>query len=140
MIINFTIYGNQEDQTGNAIPKLKMTGGQHWTPQAKRYVEWKNYIIKSFIGHLHQRGEEAAVELANTTILHQDKPIIVFNNQKPRMDIKIFWKNGKHADAENVFGSIADALFVSDKELDGSFESHKAEDGKGRVEVEITII
>lgn len=39
----------------------------------------------------------------------------------------------------NVFGSIADALFESDKELDGSFAAKMAKDGKGTVQVKILL-
>jgi hypothetical protein len=51
----------------------------------------------------------------------------------------IFWANEKHADPENVFGSIADALFENDNHVAGSFTFEHADDKKGRVEVEITI-
>ena len=55
------------------------------------------------------------------------------------MSITIFWVNGVHADPDNVFKGLADALFLNDKFLDGAFESHYSPDGKGRVEVEITL-
>jgi Holliday junction resolvase RusA-like endonuclease len=55
------------------------------------------------------------------------------------MDIKIFWMNGIHGDPDNIFKGIADALFKNDKFLDGSFESHYSQDGKGRVEISITL-
>lgn len=54
------------------------------------------------------------------------------------MDISILWKDNAHGDAENVFGSIADALFKQDKWLDGSFESRVSDDKVGRVKVSIT--
>lgn len=139
MVINFTIYGNQEDAGGNPIPKARKTLRQQWTPEAKRYAEWKNHVVKSYLGHLNQRGEYKAIDIANVAILHHGKPIILLNDQKAQMDIRIFWKNGAHGDPENVFGSIADALFFNDKNLDGSFESARAPDGKGRVEAEISI-
>jgi Holliday junction resolvase RusA-like endonuclease len=47
--------------------------------------------------------------------------------------------NGLHADPDNVFKGIADALFKNDKFLDGSFVSDYAPDSKGRVEISITI-
>lgn len=139
MTIQFTIYGNQNDSTGNPIPKVRKTLRQQWTPEAKRYAEWKNWVVKSYLGYLNQHGEYKAIDIANVAILHHGKPIILLNDQKAQMDIRIFWKNGAHGDPENVFGSIADALFVDDKNLDGSFESQIAPDGRGRVEVEIKI-
>lgn len=36
------------------------------------------------------------------------------------LTIEIAWANDKHADAESVFGLIADALFVNDKHVAGS--------------------
>jgi hypothetical protein len=55
------------------------------------------------------------------------------------MTIEIAWANEKHADAESVFGLIADALFVNDKHVAGSFSFVHAEDKKGKVEVMIKI-
>ena len=55
------------------------------------------------------------------------------------MSIKIHWVNGVHADPDNVFKGLADALFKNDKFLDGAFESQYASDGRGKVEVEITL-
>jgi hypothetical protein len=55
------------------------------------------------------------------------------------MAIKISWVNGVHADPDNVFKGLADTLFKNDKFLDGSFESRYAADGKGMVDVEITL-
>ena len=139
MEIAFTIYGNQDDPTGNPIPKLRKTLRSQWTPEAQRYGAWKSWVQKSWLGCLTQRGEYKGIDIANVAIMPHGKPIILLNNQKARMDIRIFWKNGAHGDPENVFGSIADALFENDKNLDGSFESGRAPDGRGRVEAKIII-
>lgn len=56
------------------------------------------------------------------------------------MDIDIEWGSGVHGDAENVFGSIADALFKQDKYLNGSFNGDDALDKVGKVNVFITLI
>ncbi len=130
MIIQFTIYGNQEDAVGNPIPKARKTLRQQWTPEAKRYAEWKEHVVKAFMPVDKQPWFR--------TYLQCGKPIDI-QNSTARMDIRIFWKNGAHGDPENVFGSIADALFVNDKNLDGSFESAQTQNGKGRVEVKISI-
>jgi hypothetical protein len=55
------------------------------------------------------------------------------------MRIEIAWANEKHADAEGLFGLIADALFVNDKHVAGSFSSSHVEGKKGKVEVMIKI-
>ena len=55
------------------------------------------------------------------------------------MFLRIHWANEKYADAESVFGSIADAIFENDKHFAGSFTFVHAEDKRGRVEVAITI-
>jgi Holliday junction resolvase RusA-like endonuclease len=54
------------------------------------------------------------------------------------MDIKVYWMNGNHGDPDNIFKGLADALFINDKFLDGSFETNNAPDGKGRVVITIT--
>lgn len=130
MVIEFTIQGNQNDSDGNPIPKARKTLRQQWTPEAKRYAQWKEHVVKAFM--------PADKQPWFRTYLRCGKPIDI-QDDRARMDIRIFWKNGAHGDPENVFGSIADALFVNDKNLDGSFESARAPDGKGRVEVIISI-
>ena len=66
-------------------------------------------------------------------------PLTTKISSKARMAIKIYWAHGVHADPDNVFKGLADALFKNDKFLDGAFESHYAQDGKGKVEVEIVL-
>lgn len=123
MTIEFTITGNQEDATGNAIPKIRSTRGSLWNKTSQRYAAWKEYIQLNY-----WRQVEGKV-LAG-------KP---FKNEKAVMDLKIYWKNRAHGDPEGVFGSIADSLWEDDHSLDGSFASQIAEDGEGRVDVEIKI-
>lgn len=139
MSIKFTICGNQENQEGNPVPYVRSTRGALWRKDGKRYAEWKNYVVRNYLDYLHRHANRKANNIANMAILHHNKPIIIFNNQKSRMDIKIFWKNNAHGDGDNVWKGIADALFVSDKNIDGSFESGRALDGKGKVEVIISI-
>ena len=64
------------------------------------------------------------------------KPLTIPEGFKARMDLKIWWRNDAHGDPENVFGSIADALFKNDKNLAGSFDF---EEKKGRGVVYVTI-
>ncbi len=132
---SFTIDGNQEDRLGNAIPKIRKTYRQQWTPEAQRYTAWKVYIQNLFIRSLPDIDYRVHVR----TLRVSKKPIKLEKDEKAVMDIRIFWKDETHGDPENIFGSIADALFQNDKYLDGSFKSELAKDGKGRVEIIITV-
>lgn len=138
MIIIFTIYGHQDDQRGNAIPKIKKTRWQYWTPEARRYSAWKKHVQLAFLDAVRNEHPEL-LQRVGQCMVRDGKPIELDPLEKARMEIKIWWKNEAHADGENVFGSIADALFKNDKRLDGSFESNKSPTGKGRVEVSIKI-
>lgn len=138
MKITFIIHGNHEDQGGNPIPKIKKTAWQHWTPEAQRYAGWKKYAQFAFLDAIAAEHPELSQRVLQC-MTRAGKPIELGTFEQARMDIKIWWKNEAHADGENVFGSIADALFKNDKKLDGSFEGRRAPDAKGRVEVTITI-
>ncbi len=139
MTITFIIHGNQEDQRGNPIPKIKKTAWQYWTPEAKRYAAWKKHVQFAFIDAVAAEHPELSQRIVQC-LTRTGKPIELGTLERARMDIKISWKNEAHADGENVFGSIADALFKNDKKLDGSFEGARSANGQGRVEAIITII
>lgn len=138
MNITFTIKGNQENPQGNPIPYERMTQGAFWRKDAKRYHEWKDYVRAAFIAALYEQDPNAATHAARL-IATQTKPLTTAITAPARMDLKIFWRNHAHADPDNIWKGIADALFVNDKNLDGSFESQQAADGKGKVEVSIFI-
>lgn len=127
MQIKFTIKGNHLDPEGNPIPYLRMTQKQHWKPEVQRYAEWLDYIRTQVI-QISQRTQNIS-----------KKPYTTSKEEPARMDIKIYYKNRAHGDPDNIWKALADALFKSDKYLDGSFESQIAQDGEGRVEVTITI-
>lgn len=141
--IKFTIPGNHEDSTGNPIPKIKRTRHQYWTPEAQRYAQWKEYVQSCFYGKSNIYEIPVVLDGRKRNFIgitkQRIKPITLGKGQHARMDLKIWWANEAHADPENVFGSIADAIFQDDKNLDGSFRARIAKDGKGRVEVAITI-
>lgn len=112
-----------------------MTGKQHWTEKAQNYVAWKSHVLAACIDAA--KGTDFEPMVIRTIGIHGkafdsklDFPI--------RMDIMIHWKNNAHADPENVFGSIADALFKQDKYVKGSFDF--VHDGRGMVEVSITLL
>lgn len=123
---NFTIHGNHESATGNPCPYFRVTGKALWLPGAKRYNAWKQHVRSIFYG--------AYPKLLFGRRL-DERPLGTSPETKTRMDIKIFWANKLHADEDNIFKGIADALFENDKNLDGSFEAHYSPDKKGRVEV-----
>lgn len=132
--IKFTIKGNHEDPHGNPLPKIKKTRNSYWTKEAQRYAKWKAYVQAQFLSQ-----NFGSMRLETARCVRGEKPIRLAKSQKAHMSLKISWKNGAHGDPENVFGSIADALFENDKNLDGSFESTPSENGIGRVEAEITV-
>lgn len=134
---SFTIHGNETDPNGNARPKLKKTGKQFWTPEAQRYEKWKQHVKAHFLKPLIDAGKISSKEFKAILYVLRDKPLDLAN-RRARMDIKIYWADNAHGDPENIFGSIADALFKNDKNLAGSFD-YELDRGKGRVEAIITI-
>lgn len=124
------------DPDGNPVPKLKKTKGQQWTPEAKRYVAWKEHVMATFLDALEpfppfQR--KAALRIARKL-----KPIDL-RGCRAKMGLFFVWKNGAHPDPENVFGSIADSLFQDDKRLAGSFDFADEPRGSGETAVELDI-
>lgn len=113
----FDIKGNQTDPFGNAFPKLKMTGKQSWTDKAQAYAMWKVYVQKAYLDSLPPEQYQTALR----NIYRYKKPIVLEKDTLARMDLEISFKGGTHGDPENIFGSIADALFFNDKNLYGSF-------------------
>lgn len=132
--ITFTIKGNQEDPEGNPIPYTRVVHNALWLPGAKRYRAWKDYVRKSFF-----ENNAEFVRYDERDRILDDEPLSTKPSERARMEVRIYWMNGVHGDPDNIFKGIADSLFKSDKFLDGSFESCHARDGKGKVEVRITI-
>ena len=133
MSLHFLIRGNHSSIDGNPLPKLKKTKGQQWTPEAKRYVSWKEYVIATLIDTAR---ETEAWPMILRNIGLTGKPFSTKKERPMRMDLMIHWGSGQHGDPENIFGSIADALFKQDKYLAGSFDF---KDGGEFVGVEVTI-
>ena len=141
MEIKFTIRGNQNEPKGNPIPYTRVVGRALWTVEAKRYAAWKEYVRAEYIEKSKSPitakvGEELLYLMTFDTKV---SPIVLNSGHKARMELKIFWANESHGDPDNIFKGIADALFANDKQLAGSFDFEKAKDGKGKVEVRITI-
>jgi Holliday junction resolvase RusA-like endonuclease len=131
--INFTIYGNQEDKAGNPIPYLRRTQGSLWTPQAKRYTAWKEYVCS----HLLDKYPKGVY--ANRIAL-KHKPISLGKNQKVEISLWVYFKDNHRADLDNILKGINDALFVNDKDIrELHCWSVNAMDKKGKILVEIVI-
>jgi hypothetical protein len=136
--IEFTIYGTHRGKQINPLPKLKMTGKQHWMPKAQEYTKWKGWVVAAYFDAKFPNAVIDCRDYGEAHDLMAGKPIVLDKDQKARMDIKIYWSNNVHGDPENIFGSIADALFKNDKNLAGSFDWEFSKNGLARVEVKIT--
>lgn len=133
--VYFVVKGNGQDLIANPIPKAKMTKGQQWTEKAQRYAAWKHYVVGTVIEQM--RGTEWEAMIIRMIGLH-GKPFTTKEQKPAKMDLLIHWADRKNGDPENIFGSMADALFKQDKYLIGSFDY--IHDGGGFVEVTITLL
>ena len=120
--MKITIYGNQEDIKGNPIPYHRTTQGSFWNKGSKRYSAWKNYVVKAYREQTGTRDN--------------GKKPIEKSDDKVRMDATIYFKNRTHADSDNIFKGVADALFQNDKYVAGSFDFFYDKENP-RVEIEI---
>lgn len=137
--ISFTIQGNHKDPYGNPLPKLKMTGKQRWMPKAQEYGRWKQHVKGCFLSELVDEGLLKRADFRDLIYVHEDLKPIVKSKKPARMEIMIWWCSDVHGDPENIFGSIADALFENDKYLAGSFDFAQSPNKKARVDVTITL-
>lgn len=135
MKLEFTIRGNHENLNGNPIPKAKLTRGQQWTDKAQRYAQWKQYVRADFHNQSWRYGREFKRIFSKEGIAAP----LTTEKKKAKMNLNLYFANEKHPDPENVFGSIADALFENDKHLNGAFTVKSCKEKKGRVEVSIEI-
>jgi hypothetical protein len=124
MKIQFVIKGNQENREGNPIPYYRSTKGSFWNKGTQRYNAWKEFVKYEFL------------KSCGNNQLCTGKPIVL-GTQKARMDLMIHFKDHTHADCDNIFKGIADALFKNDKRLIGSFDYVIDPNKKGFVEVNI---
>lgn len=133
----FTIHGNHENKKGNPLPKHRKTFRQQWTPEAKRYHSYLDYVRTTFLDAIGRRGRINAKEFQEH-FLPGAKPLTT-GKKKCRMEIFITWGSEAHGDPENIFGAIADAIFVQDKYLGGGIDFDPIVGDAGRVDVLITI-
>ncbi len=132
--IKFTITGNQSDEKGNPVPKIKATGKMHFLPRSQAYTLWKSHVVNSFL-----RNDEYRYGEYVKNIYDFNKPIVLLPGECAFMVLGIQWKNEAHCDPENAFGSIADSLFYNDKHLNGLFFDGNTPNGHGQVDVLIYI-
>lgn len=134
--VTFTIHGNQEHSDGNPCPYFRVTSESKWSKGAKRYHAWCDHVRAAYIDMLEDMGKEKRAEVKHLHDLTDKKPIVNTGN-KIHVGIMIFFKDKTHADSDNVFKGIADALFMNDKYVAGNFDY--AYDKKNpRVVVKIT--
>lgn len=137
-VISFTIYGNQEDSTGNPLAYARTTQSTQWTAKAKRYNAWKDYVRAHYLDAVMPQKKIKREDFGEFHDFLQKKPITA-TKDKVCMNIVICWKDDKHSDPDNVFKGIADALFMNDKYLGGSMDFVQSKDKRGSVKVEIIL-
>lgn len=135
--ISFTIKGNPKDPKGNPMPKVKLTGNQHWLPRAQEYQKWKEHVVFALLDSLENNLE--LQRICEHSIVKWDHPIALGPLEHAYMFLRIYWGNLHHGDPENVFGSIADALFFNDKNLDVETVSSLSPYREGLVEAMIVV-
>lgn len=141
--IVFTIEGTHRGKQYNPLPKLKMTGRQHWTDKAKEYVLWKEYVRGCFLVACKEKGilENDALykNFRNHLDIVDGKPIRKSKQFSASMHIHITWASEVHGDPENIFGSIADSLFEDDKHVEGgmTFEHGTTKDASVKVTIHL---
>jgi len=136
-LVEFTVVGGGYDPMANPMPKIKYTKRQQWLDRVQNFVMWKEHVVESYIAALEEAGQKEYADDAEQRVMKGSKPIAT-GTTPMRMDIHIYFRGKAHADPENVFGSIADALLEQDKWLAGSFE-YTHLDKKEQPYVKITI-
>lgn len=120
-VVNFRVYGNQENILGNPIPYTRTTQAGRFTKPAMRYAAWKGHVVASYLDHIQAMTDFDRKNFGDIHDFMQKKPINTGKN-KVRMDIVTTFVDDTHGDSDNIFKGIADALFVNDKYLSGSFD------------------
>ena len=132
-IFKFTIWGNPENSDGNPCGYTRTTQAGTWVPKYQRYVRWKAHVANAFVNS----NPEGRSGFLRTWAL-SGKPINL-KGEKAYLRTMIYYSSGTRSDPDNVQKGIADALFVDDKNVAGSYDFAWAPDGKGRVDVEVDV-
>ena len=158
MKIRFTIHGNSKDPAGNPVPYKRLIRGSFRRGDSD-YLEWQEYVRARFYRTaeliLTENDLDPRVELPDILIDRDAGNIVGLRQaghgveEKPinipgylmQLDLDIRFKDGHHGDPDNVFKSIADALFVQDKNLYGTFPipQPSTRGSPGRVDAVLTI-
>lgn len=136
--LRFKICGNQENRKGNPIPYFRTTQGSQWSKGAKRYHAWADYVRASYIDAIAGMKTSAERMAYKEIVDFSDKKPIRATDDKMRMTLNIEFANKAHGDCDNIFKGIADALFMNDKHLVGSFDYEYSPYKEGSVYIEIT--
>lgn len=134
----FSIHGNHENKNGNPLPKHRKTHRQQWTPEARRYHAYLDYVRAEFLSALQRSGKINSRQFRDFFYVLGPKPLHT-GKRKCRMEIFITWGSNAHGDPENIFGAVADAIFEQDKFLAGTFDFDPIARSAGRVDVRIEI-
>ena len=127
MTFDLVINGNQDDPEGNPIG-YKRTLNHSWRADSTKYHEWKEYVRAAF-----QRKYPTANNL-------KPHPIQVQKGDTIATKIDVWWKDGKHADLDNVVKGILDSLIDNDKVVcEIHAQSQMSDDKKGKVHITITM-
>lgn len=135
--ITFTIHGNQENRDGNPIPYFRTTQAGKWGKGAVRYREWKSYVVASYLDAMEAIPKIERADYGDMHDLLERKPIKA-SEKKQWMTLKIVFADKSHADCDNIFKGIADALFMNDKYLASRGFDYEYGDA-GRVEVTVEL-
>lgn len=138
-LIKFSVYGTHEGLDQNPMPKLKMTGKQHWMPKAQKYVKWKSFLVARYLDTKYPNKKIPRADFGDAHDLISGKPIVMDKSQRAHMHLHIVWADETHGDPENIFGSVADALFKNDKHLAGSFDFEHSKNKRSRIDITIQI-
>lgn len=142
VMISFTIKGTHEGLDKNTQPKARFTFRQQRAryggrplERVSRYREYQDHVRAAFLDACVRDGKITKREFRDAFYGLGPK-LLKTGKRKVRMDIFITWGSGHHGDPENIFGAIADALFIDDKYLAGSFDFAE-QPGKPSVVVKI---
>jgi len=131
-VVKFEIRGNQENDEGNPIPYVRSTQRGQFKPNVRRYSMWKHYVLRAFYDKYPNFSPKV-----NAAPIFSGKIFATSRTNPMRMKLMIYFASDAHADPDNIFKGIADALFSNDKYLAVQADFAESADKKGKVVVEI---
>lgn len=132
--LKFTVFGTHEGVDKNAIGYKRTTQRQKYTKDYRKYLKWKSYIVEQFLSQTrYVMSKEVVLECSQKGYLVSP---ISKSKEKIKVDVKVFYKDFRHPDTDNVQKAVNDALFKEDKFVFGSNDFGYDKD-KPRLEVKI---